>query len=613
MSGIAAIASWGSPAVEPHPLGEMLGAMAHRGAVPTTRTFGKATIGAVLRHVTPEDAFDVQPWADGEATLVMDGRLDNRGEVAQKLGLPRPDASLPDSHLVLAAYLRWHEDAPRHLVGDFACAVWDERREALLAWRDHVGTRPLYWTGGPGWLAVASEVHALLCIPGVPQELDPEFLVPWRLGHWQPRHCTAIRGIERVPPGTVLTATADGTRWQPYWRAADVPVQEDMTMQEASDEARRLFRQAVQRRMRTAQPLACLLSGGVDSSSVAVVAQDIVGKGPLDAFSMVFPGFPEVDETPYMRDVVFRAGLEWHPIDVRRDGPWEGLGSRTVFEGGPPLTPHASFLLALYRKAGDAGFKVVLDGSEGDQVIGYGNLYHQTLLRRGRILAAWSWWKRTYPARSESKWPFIAAGLAMIPGARAAYHFLRPSLRPRSFAEETRFGGPVSKPLRRRYERWLRRSPLNKTWVGDEEWQRIVLDHGPIPQLLEMLDLNLARFGMEHRSPMFDRDFMEHCLRVPSRHRTRGQAIGRLFFREAMRDLLPESVANRTSKVAFDRPFEAATARGVPTKRPRSEEAEVPSGLFPEWRPDEPAHLALQRQAVTEAVKWLRNQHTIVK
>src|SRR6185503_2696772 len=136
-----------------------------------TGTLGVA-IGIHRRNRVPEDHADQQPVLGADGTvLVADVVLDNRADLANRLGEPdRPD--VPDSRLVLAAYLRWGPDCLARLGGEFALAVVDTRRGGVLLARDHVGIRPLHLHIRAGRLAFASTALALTGFPGVGAELD---------------------------------------------------------------------------------------------------------------------------------------------------------------------------------------------------------------------------------------------------------------------------------------------------------------------------------------------------------------------------------------------------------------------------------------------------------
>ena len=127
-------------------------------------------------HAAPQSHLDAQPepLPDG-GRLVVDGRIDDREALAHALGIEHADVhSMGDARLFAQAWLRWREELGRHVLGDYALAVWEPARSRLSLLRDRVGVRPLYWARTPSMLAFASEPEALLGVEGIPSEPNPD-------------------------------------------------------------------------------------------------------------------------------------------------------------------------------------------------------------------------------------------------------------------------------------------------------------------------------------------------------------------------------------------------------------------------------------------------------
>src|SRR5262245_21671610 len=160
-----------------------------------------------LRRVTQEDALDRQPLIshDQGQVMVFSGRLDNRDELADRLGIDTNTlAALADSALVSRAHAQWREHCASQLVGAFTFAVWEARQQRLLLVRDPVGARPLYWHSSPRLFAFASCAQVLHLLPDVARVVDEErlgdflALLPWT----GPQ--SLFRGIQRLEPGQAL-------------------------------------------------------------------------------------------------------------------------------------------------------------------------------------------------------------------------------------------------------------------------------------------------------------------------------------------------------------------------------------------------------------------------
>lgn len=223
---------------------------------------------------TPEAVGEVLPatFADGRYLLGFDGRLDNREDLARTLGIGR-FAGLPDSAILSAAWEKWGEDAPNHLLGDFALAVWDERYGSLtLACDQTTGGRPIFYHVSDHRIAFSTSLAALIGVADVPRELDPHSIAGAAQWRWPGQGGTYFRDIRQLPPGGRLRwsggrCTVD-RYWQPDW-SRQIRYRRGADYVEA---ARELLDRAVAAHTRVVGPLVCELSGGLDSTAVVATA-----------------------------------------------------------------------------------------------------------------------------------------------------------------------------------------------------------------------------------------------------------------------------------------------------------------------------------------------------
>ena len=248
--------------------------------------------------------------------LVWDGWLDNRDELAAALECKAE--GLPDSAIVLRAFLRWKEQCAARLLGDFAFAVWDPRPQSLFAARDPMGVRPLFYHCAEKRLAFASEVHALLALPGASREPDEvmagEALLWWSA--FSPIERTFFRDVRRLPPAHWLRWNAQGLRVERYW---DIdPNRHVLYPQRAQylEQYADLLRRSVACRLRAQRPAGIFLSGGMDSSAVATVAGQLSPRPVTHAFHMQLVDDAN-DESPLAERVARQAGLPFHAIPLR--------------------------------------------------------------------------------------------------------------------------------------------------------------------------------------------------------------------------------------------------------------------------------------------------------
>lgn len=223
---------------------------------------------------TPEAVDAVLPatFAEGRYFLGFDGRLDNREDLARAVGIGR-FAGLPDSVILAAAWEKWGEDSPNHLLGDFALAVWDDRHRSLtLACDQTTGGRPIFYHASGDRIAFSTSLAALLCVADVPRDLDPQNLAGAAQWRWPGHGATCFRDIRQLTPGGRLRWSAGrytvDRYWQPDW-SRRIRYRRDS---DYVDAARELLDRAVAAHSRVVGPLVCELSGGLDSTAVVATA-----------------------------------------------------------------------------------------------------------------------------------------------------------------------------------------------------------------------------------------------------------------------------------------------------------------------------------------------------
>ena len=263
-------------------------------------------MGHALLHTTRSSERETQPLVSGpdQLTVVADARIDDRGRLADELrraGVPVPgDATDPE--LILAAYRAWGVDAPAHLLGDFAFALWDGNRQRLLLARDGFGMRCLYLAACPGGWVVSNEIRPLLLYPGVSQAHDrhamADFLVFGDIQVYDPGQ-TAFEAVRALPIGGRTLITVDGGREDSiHWRPQSTqPVLRYRRAGEYEEHFREVMREAVRDRIQGRKVL-CLLSGGLDSTAAACFAAELThaGEGADELLALTAVGGADDEE-----------------------------------------------------------------------------------------------------------------------------------------------------------------------------------------------------------------------------------------------------------------------------------------------------------------------------
>ncbi len=343
---------------------------------------GTVALGHVRLAIIDVEA-GAQPIAseDFDLQIVVTGELYDSDRLLEALAARGHRLrTRSDSEVLLHLYQELGEDCLRLLRGEFAFVLWDERRKKLFAARDRFGIKPLFYAHRDGELVVASEIKALLAA-GLPPAWDEE-------GMFQALHmCTAegstlYRGVRQLPPGHAMTFEAGELRLRSYWDI-DYPSRRSRPPPPSEPEAvhavGRLLEDAVRVRLRADVPIACYLSGGVDSSSVLGLAQRLHG-GRIGAFTVAFD-HEDYDESGVAEEMALRAGAEFHAVRVTQqqfaDVFVEGVGLAEI----PPYNGHGPARYLLSRAVHQAGYKVALGGEGADELFA-GYEFVQSALRR---------------------------------------------------------------------------------------------------------------------------------------------------------------------------------------------------------------------------------------
>ncbi|MSR12856.1 MAG: asparagine synthetase B [Gammaproteobacteria bacterium] len=291
MSGIAGILRFDGAPVEREQIENLTASMAALGPDEQTHwARGSTALGHCMLRTTPESIEEHQPVIspDNNLVLVWDGRLDNRDELHRDLvaaGISLRNSS--DAELVLQSYFIWGEDCPNKLLGDFAFAVWDARQNHLYCARDHMGARPFYYTCNQHFIAFASEEEALLSLSGVSnrpsekliaRELLPGFGNEVRTYSW-------LESVTMLLPATWMSMSPDGSMHSKiYWKLE--PGEESVYASDAECQEAFLavFGEAVRCRMRSIGSISAMMSGGLDSASIAAMVKRLLPQMPAQEF-----------------------------------------------------------------------------------------------------------------------------------------------------------------------------------------------------------------------------------------------------------------------------------------------------------------------------------------
>jgi asparagine synthase (glutamine-hydrolysing) len=475
----------------------------------------------VQRSVQTAAAHADLPRQGATVHIVADIQLHARDDLQSRLGISPVEARpLSDEALVLRAYQRWGVECADLLVGDGVFALWDASAQRLICWRDAAGVRPLYYHHVPGRrLVISSDLQSIAEHPSTPAMLDlpytkaflrsEPFLHPAR---------TLIDGVRKVPSAHILVFDRGGLRLQRYWDLDSIAERADVGDGECVEELRELLRESISVRLTSAHAgIGAHLSGGLDSSSIALVAASLLEERgrELSVFSWAPPWelVPKLerDERDLVEVACQAAGLQprytaLQPIDV------VDFSYRDV-----ALRPRSSlnFEVATSRLAVERGVRTILSGWGGDEVVAFnGRGYFADMARRGRLRTV----QRELTLRSR-----IHGGTLRGAWKSRVMTPLLPDAAYRRRPVET----PLPAELRPDFANLLDKvEPLEHTYPrerpGVHRMQTALLQFGHLQYRMEAWAAHGAALGLNYTFPLLDRRIMEFALSLP----------GRMFFRD---------------------------------------------------------------------------------
>ena len=504
-----------------------------------------------------------QPMRDesGDLAIAFNGEIFNYVELREELrSRGRRFRTASDTEVILQLYDEMGEDCFSRLNGDFALAIWDGRRQRMVLARDRMGVRPLYYTRHGGTFYFASEVKALLQVPGVEAQID-HIALDQIFTLWAPiAPRTPFRNIFELEPANLLIVDANSEKKRAYWQM-EFPDAGEQTRhhdeREAAEELRALLSDATRLRMRADVPVGSYLSGGLDSSIISALA---VGMTPqqLRTFSVTFDS-AEHDESIFQTQMAQALGTDHQTVHCG-DGDIAAVFPEVIrFTERPILRTAPAPLFKLSKLVHDTGLKVVLTGEGADEVFAGYDIFKETRVRRfcgrqphSRIRP--HLFRKLYPylpglqqQSAEYLAAFFGAGAdplddplfshrPRLRGTAAAKLFfssdLRASLGNYDAAEE------MASLLPDAFSRW---HPLHQAQYLES---RFLL---PGYILSSQGDRMAMAHGIEGRFPFLDHRLVEFAATLPPGMKLKGLTEKHIL-REATKDLMPPSIGKRTKQ-----------------------------------------------------------------
>lgn len=517
--------------------------LAHRG--PDGRGVfadGTACLGHVRLAIIDLSDAGLQPMQDGELQLLHNGEIYNYVELREELrARGHRFRTETDSEVILAAYREWGERCVERFNGMWAFCIWDTGRRTLFCSRDRMGIKPFYYRKEGSRFSFASEPW-LLRGDGANLRAVRDYL---EQGYLDQLDETFFAGVVRLPPAHSLTFGPAGLELRRYWS-----LEPGRPPAHAADAVREMILDAVRLQLRSDVPVGTCLSGGLDSSSIAVAVAHL-GHAHQKTVTAYFddPGF---DERPFARAVADRTGAEAHWVTFDAARLAADLPAIVQAQGEPFGSTSICAGWYVMRAAREAGLTVMLDGQGGDEILaGYRASFGYRLadlVRAGELTEA-TRELRAFAGRHGLRWAAVSLATPYLPER------LRLAARGRLRGSSTLVGpelqgaGAVGADNGSVFPDRLRRQ------------LELLLTRRGLPELLRYEDRNSMAHSLEARVPLLDHRLVELAFSLPGDELIRNGET-KSVLRRGLADLLPPAVASRRDKLGFVTP-EARFLRGA--------------------------------------------------
>jgi asparagine synthase (glutamine-hydrolysing) len=501
-------------------------------------------------HTTAESRREKQPYTSRRGfILTWDGRLDNREGLIADLHSDL-DASPTDLAIFAAAFDRWDTDCFRRIVGDWAVSIWKPEQRELLFAADYMAIRHVFYYLKNDRIWWSTDVSPLVMLSNDNFHIDDDYIAGY-LAHNPDAHLTPYVEIRQVPPGQFVHVRNGGAVTERFWRFSPKSRIRYKTDAEYEEHFRHVFRQSVQRRLRSDSQILAELSGGLDSSSIVCMADDILAKEGaetprLDTLSYYNKTEPSGDDWTYFQMVERKRGRVGIHIDGSRVGTSPDSLACAEF---CPLPGALGFgqKLDTERAAAIRGgsHRAVLSGIGGDEFMGgvpdprahLADLIVQfRFVSLARQLMAWSLVKRR---------PWIQllwqSAIDVVPASLGQYFVKEAKIEPwirKDFARRT--GLAIRQlDIDEHFGLWL---PTRRAYIGG----------------VQMMANNLAKLAPpadaleEARYPFLDQTLIEFLLSIPADQLLR-PGERRSLMRRSLAGIVPQEILSRRTKQVGER------------------------------------------------------------
>lgn len=462
-----------------------------------------------------------------------------------------------DAELTLRAFETWGADFAIHLEGEFALLIWDEQHQQAICARDHHGLRPLHYYRNGGLVLVASDVSAIIAALQKHPSINRGKVAEYAADEFFAPEETIWQGIFSLVPAHTLQIAAQGQRLARYWSLPTTVRRPFKRFEEYSEEYAHVLKESVRRSSRSHRPVACDVSGGLDSSAIFAIAHDMMKAGEFTAPRLTAhtfatePGSP-ADEADFVKAMADFTGQDITSVPLFLP-EFDWFVSTALRQREMLPWPNTAMMVGIQHEAARSGCRAILNGVGGDQWLDGTRYYYRELA----LACAWSIFQLQFREDREAFGLREALHHVRVGGLMASLPIGLRDVMKRIFmlkAGQNKMpewlSGQAAELLLEKRRQFESRFPKN--YAASYKLRK--LENPKLQIALGQLARQAAAAGIETRSPMLSRSFIEFSATTPEHTRLSG-AEGKKIHRAAMKDLLPAEILDRFSKADFSTVF----------------------------------------------------------
>jgi asparagine synthase (glutamine-hydrolysing) len=539
MSGICGIIRFDEEMVKKDEIQNMLQAMQNCGNdAEGIWIDGNVGFGHKALWTTPESLHENQPQISKDETLIItaDARIDNRDELFEKLKINESSFKvITDVELILLAYQKWGKDCTKYFVGDYAFSLWDVRNKKLFCSRSPIGVKPFYYYTNKNYFIFASEIFIIQEIVAKDvRELDIEsiktFIDTWVI----PCEKTCFNKINRLVPAHNLIVYNKEIKNERFWFPERIQIDQNLSFEDSKLMFVEVMKSAISSMLRSAYPIGCELSGGLDSTTVLTIAEDIENSQVMFPISSYY-GDLSCDESHYIKSVAKKLNVKPLINNALSLNYQDEFSLKKYYQISSDWPASGSCLdnLNVFTLAQKNNIRVILTGQGGDHVATGNYFMLADYLKSFRFIELY---KEMHPLNFSWKMFKRYAISPLLPSSlKNIFRYINGKQINKKITQ-------VDRCYNKENEKVASYAQSFDLGVATGVTSSIWADISP--------HRKAGHFNIEYRHPFFDKRVIEFMLSLPASYKMQ-RGITKFVLREAMKGKIPDIVYQRTDKAEF--------------------------------------------------------------